>query len=316
MEGILDWGIQVIKSVQTISCPPLDWLAIFIHHIFNTPIYILVIGIMFWGIDTKKGFKLGTALLFSTSINVAIKNFFQVPRPYTIDPSVATNATETSFAFPSGHSQGAATFWPLFAGLQKSWKKWAKLLIGLFLPILVGLSRMYVGVHYPTDVVVGLALGFLISCGILLFWDNIAIYLKPLRKSIKILILALVCFCLNAISMADTSYSALLFGFVTGYIFLSEKKSFSAASGTTLQKVLRIILGFAIIAAVYYGLKLVFPSKTSSLYQLFRFIRYVLVGFTATFLAPKLFVVLKLASPVSKSEELKTPEKITETSQE
>lgn len=104
--------------------------------------------------------------------------------------------------------------------------------------------------------------------------------------------------------MTDTSYSALLFGFVTGYIFLTEKGSFSAASGTILQKVLRIILGFVIIAAIYYGLKLIFPGKESNLYQLFRFIRYGLVGFTATFLAPKLFVVLKLASPVSKSEEI------------
>ena len=304
MENILNWGIQVIKSIQTITCPPLTWLAIFIHHVFNAGVYVAIIGIVFWGIDTKKGFKLGTALLFSTSLNVAIKNFFAVPRPYLVDSSVATTASETSFSFPSGHSQGAATFWPLFAGLQKNWKKWLKILVGLCLPLIVGLSRMYLGVHYPTDVIVGLALGFLISCGILLFWDNIAFYLNPLRKSMKILTVALVCFCLNAISMTDTSYSALLFGFATGYIILTEKGSFSAATGTTLQKVLRIILGFAIIAAIYYGLKLIFPGKDNNLYQLFRFVRYAAVGFSGSFLAPKLFVALKLASPVSKSEEI------------
>ena len=304
MENILNWGIQVIKSIQTITCPPLTWLAIFIHHVFNAGVYVAIIGIVFWGIDTKKGFKLGTALLFSTSLNVAIKNFFAVPRPYLVDSSVATTASETSFSFPSGHSQGAATFWPLFAGLQKNWKKWLKILVGLCLPLIVGLSRMYLGVHYPTDVIVGLALGFLISCGILLFWDNIAFYLNPLRKSMKILTVALVCFCLNAISMTDTSYSALLFGFATGYIILTEKGSFSATTGTTLQKVLRIILGFAIIAAIYYGLKLIFPGKDNNLYQLFRFVRYAAVGFSGSFLAPKLFVALKLASPVSKSEEI------------
>ena len=124
----------------------------------------------------------------------------------------------------------------------------------------------------------------------------------------KILIVALLCFTLNAISMADTSYSALLFGFASGYILLSEKGSFSAASGTIFQKVLRILLGFVIIAAVYYGLKIVFPGKESDLYQLFRFIRYGLVGFVSTFLAPKLFVLLKLASPVSKSGEIETSE--------
>ena len=111
--------------------------------------------------------------------------------------------------------------------------------------------------------------------------------------------------------MADTSYSALLFGFFSGYILLSDKGSFSAASGTIFQKVLRILLGFVIIAAVYYGLKLVFPGKESQFYKLFRFIRYGLVGFDATFLAPKLFVLLKLASPVSRSEEIETPEKNT-----
>ena len=302
MEGILNWGIEVIKSIQTITCAPLTWIAIFIHYVFNTGIYIAVIGIMFWGIDTKKGFKLGATLLFSTSLNVAIKNFFAVPRPFTIDPTVATGATETSYSFPSGHSQGAATFWPLFAGLQKKWPNWSKILVGLCLPLLVGLSRMYLGVHYPTDVIVGLALGFLISCGVLLFWDNIAVYVKPVRKSLKILVIALICFCLNAIPRIDTSSTALFFGFTVGHIFITEKNSFSAKSGTTLQKVLRIFLGFVIIAAIYLGLKIIFPGNESDLYQLFRFLRYGIIGFSGTYLVPKLFVALKLASPVSKSE--------------
>lgn len=306
MEEIINWGIEVIKSIQTVTCAPLTWIAIFIHYVFSSGIYVLIICIMFWGIDTKKGFKLGATLLFSTSLNIAIKNHFAVPRPYTIDSTVATGVTEISYAFPSGHSQVSATFWPLFAGLQKRWQKWVKILLGLCLPLIVGLSRMYLGVHYPTDVIVGLGLGFIISCGTLLFWDKIAFYIKkyPVRTSLKILILSLLCFTLNAISMEDTRSSALFFGFATGYILLSDKGSFSAASGTTFQKVLRILLGFVIIAAVYYGLKLVLPGKESSQYQLFRFIQYGFVGFVVTFIAPKIFVLLKLASPVSKSVEI------------
>ena len=302
MEDILSWGIEVIKAVQTTTCTPLTWIAMFIHHVFNSAFYVVVIGIFYWGIDTKKGAKLGSALLFSTCVNVAIKNFFQVPRPYIFDPTVSTNATETSFAFPSGHSQAAATFFPLFAGLQRSWKKWLKVLVGVCIPIIVALSRMYLGVHYPTDVIVGLALGFLISCGVLLFWDNIAVYVKPVRKSLKILVIALICFCLNAIPRIDTSSTALFFGFTVGHIFITEKNSFSAKSGTTLQKVLRIFLGFVIIAAIYLGLKIIFPGNESDLYQLFRFLRYGIIGFSGTYLVPKLFVALKLASPVSKSE--------------
>jgi membrane-associated phospholipid phosphatase len=304
MEEILNWGIEVIKAVQTTTCTPLTWIAMFIHHVFNSAFYVVVIGIFYWGIDTKKGAKLGSALLFSTCVNVAIKNFFQVPRPYIFDPTVSTNATETSFAFPSGHSQAAATFFPLFAGLQRSWKKWLKVLVGVCIPIIVALSRMYLGVHYPTDVIVGLALGFLISCGVLLFWDNIAVYVKPVRKSLKILVIALICFCLNAIPRIDTSSTALFFGFTVGHIFITEKNSFSAKSGTTLQKVLRIFLGFVIIAAIYLGLKIIFPGNESDLYQLFRFLRYGIIGFSGTYLVPKLFVALKLASPVSKSEDI------------
>ena len=62
MEEILNWGIEVIKSIQTITCVPLNWIAIFIHYVFNTGIYVAIIGIMFWGIDTKKGFKLSTPM--------------------------------------------------------------------------------------------------------------------------------------------------------------------------------------------------------------------------------------------------------------
>lgn len=303
MEQILDWGIDVIRAIQTVECAPLTLLAMFIHHVFSAGIYVAVLLVILWCVDEKKGYKLGATLLFSVSVNSIIKDAVKEPRPYTRDPTIG-RATETSWSFPSGHSQTASTFWTVFASFFKKNQNVAKLLIAILLPVIVALSRNYLGVHYPTDVLCGLIIGYIISIGVLLFWTPCAKILKPLRWSVKILIIALICFVLNALNPTDTGYSAGLFGFVVGYILCLEKGEFSAQSGTFLQKFLRLLIGGAILGAVYLGAKTVFPGKESDTYQLFRFIRYALVGFCGTYVCPKIFVLAKIAVPVSKSEEI------------
>lgn len=108
----------------------------------------------------KYGVKFAIAALSSTAIYQGMKYIFQRPRP-----DIALRLIEESeYSFPSGHSMNCLVSYGILAYLLLRYcenRKLAKLLsIGLgLIIILIGLSRVYVGVHFPTDVIGGWSLG-------------------------------------------------------------------------------------------------------------------------------------------------------------
>lgn len=118
--------------------------------------FLVPFNLAFAFIYRKTPFKfllpLGT--LSSWVVNHLIKEVIRRPRP-----PVVSLAIEKSFSFPSGHSMVTATFIFLMAYFIKShFKKDLKPLAYIYLLVMM-FSRVYIGVHYPTDVLVGGALG-------------------------------------------------------------------------------------------------------------------------------------------------------------
>lgn len=92
-------------------------------------------------------------------LNFAVKNLVQRARPHLHEPAVAL----TSYSFPSGHTAGTALFYGFLAAFvfaQPGWRHWRAPVaaFGTVMVLLVGLSRIYLGVHYLTDVVGALIL--------------------------------------------------------------------------------------------------------------------------------------------------------------
>jgi undecaprenyl-diphosphatase len=115
----------------------------------------------------------GVAVLGSWGLNEGLKDWFARERP-TIVPHLMT-ATEPSF--PSGHTMISATLYPTLAelfGRLLTRRRARVYLMGLAIGLagLVGFTRVYLGVHYPTDVVAGLCLGlgWALLCGIVARW--------------------------------------------------------------------------------------------------------------------------------------------------
>ncbi len=127
--------------------------------------FILVIPAIFWCFDSSLGFRLGLVLLTTTSLNSFFKIVFHLPRPYWVDGKVMAYAAEPSFGFPSGHSQKAAAIWGMLGLYRRN--RIAMLAAG-FIILMIGISRLYLGVHFSTDVLAGWLIGFLIL--ILAFW--------------------------------------------------------------------------------------------------------------------------------------------------
>ena len=118
--------------------------------------FLVIALIVFWCLDKKKGYYLMAVGFLGTMLNHMLKLACRVPRPWVLDPNftILEQAREAAagYSFPSGHTQSAVgTFGSLAATTDKKWLR----NICISLAFLVGFSRLYIGVHTPSDVLVG-----------------------------------------------------------------------------------------------------------------------------------------------------------------
>lgn len=117
---------------------------------------ILLIAWIYWCMDNRIGIRLGIALVLGNSINTALKWIFHAPRPYWVDSSVKALSTESSFGMPSGHAMMSTIFY----GHIALWiQKRSATIICIVIILLIGISRIYLGVHYVSDVIAGSLFG-------------------------------------------------------------------------------------------------------------------------------------------------------------
>jgi membrane-associated phospholipid phosphatase len=140
--------------------------------------YIVLIPLLYWVFSRKVAIVLLIADALGTFLAVFLKEALLSPRP--------PNAGETTwlgradgYGFPSGHTTASATTWSTLAALLKSWRV---ALFGAAVTAAVGLSRMYLGVHYSGDVAGGLAIGVGIGVAVLLFGARLAKRFPKLPK--------------------------------------------------------------------------------------------------------------------------------------
>lgn len=132
-------------------------------------VYIAILGFLYWGLNKRYGVYIGENLMLALLLNPMMKNIFDRRRPYMDHGSIQclravdgdapiTDIAAQGYSFPSGHSTNALT---VYGSLALFGKKQFLTVIGIVMPILIGLSRICLGVHYPTDVLVGWVLGAL-----------------------------------------------------------------------------------------------------------------------------------------------------------
>jgi hypothetical protein len=239
---------------------------------------------------------MGMVVLFSSFANGWLKNLLRVPRPFARDPAVGL-AHEESFSLPSGHSQGSATFWTVASPLFKA--PWG-LVLAIALPLAIGFTRVYLGVHYPTDVVSGWLLGYAIAIPALLLGDTIEAALRAANVRVSMLAVAVIAIAMNFLDPSQSNSSGAFFGMGIGLAFARVKAPFSA-KGNALEKALRFLVGIAGVAILYFGLKAIegplvgMASDFGILENLLRFVRYAAIGVWASFGAPLCFIAMSLA---------------------
>ena len=290
MNPILNWGLDVVRGLQAalghFFLIPMQMVTFLGSEIF----VLAALPLLYWCVDRKKGARLAILVLLSAYLNLWAKSLFMQPRPYNFDPSVGLAADPTS-AFPSGHSQTSITFW---GGMLDILPRTIGIVAVIVVPLLVGVSRVYLGVHFPTDVLAGWALGALIVGIYRIFGRTIESLLSGARTQIQVLVAAAVALAMNAFLPGDTSLAGAFFGGGVGFIFTAKTARFSAG-GRLSVRLLRYLVGMVGTALLYVVPKLLVGDSFPEQLALIRFLRYGIVGLWVAYGAPKVFLLLRLA---------------------
>ncbi len=289
-----DHGImQAVQSVYSWGGGAADTVfALFTFLGEETFLLVAVFGI-YWCLDKKMGEYLLLSLYTAIGLNGVLKDLVRRPRPFLTagfedlryvqleGPLVDTVHLKESFSFPSGHSQCAGAF---FGGLAL-WKPKTGRVLGCILLILaVMTSRLYLGVHFPTDVLAGAVLGLGLA------WLCRRLFRRFYEKRLW-LFAGAVGLTLIGLLLQPTPDTVKTMGVGLGAwlgLIWENRVKFSV-QGTVSRRLLRLVVGAAMLIALRMGLKVLFPAGL-----FFDGLRYALVGLSATGLWPWLFTRLNL----------------------
>ncbi len=298
MDGILEWGHDVIRWVQQFS-PALDLPFKAITTLGAEQAFLLILPLVFWCVDKRRGARLGVLLMLSAYLNYALKTLFDQPRPSP--DRVKVLAEETSPGLPSGHSQNSVAVYGFLAAQTRQRRAW---IVAALVAFGVGLSRIYLGIHFPSDVLGGWLVG--VGVLVLYLWVEPEVEQRlrawPWGYKMALAVAApLGLFLVHADEKGAQSMGVLL-GMTAGLLIELRWVGFSAG-GPLWQKVLRFLVGSVILIVVWLGSKAVFPPLRSGFHPsepetaalTLRLIRYTLLGLWASLGAPWLFLRAGLA---------------------
>jgi len=293
MEAIWQWGIEFIHTVQLMQSPALSAIFGAITFMGEEEFFLILIPLFFWCVDFAVGARLAFVFLLSTYINSGLKELFAHPRPFELDPTVKLHDSE-GYGLPSGHSQSAVAVWGVIAATFRETWLWV---VAVLLMALIGFSRIYLGVHFPTDVLGGWAVGAVFLAAYLALEPRVKAWLKRASFVVQLALAFVVPLGLLLLCPVGDAPKALaaLTGMSVGMVLIGRFSPFSAA-GPAWQRAVRFLVGTVGLFAIYLGLKFVFPGEGEPLYFVMRVVRYVLVGLWVTLGAPWLFLKLRLAS--------------------
>ena len=296
----LDWEMRLMEWLQAhIGSSGFGfWLLSNLSAFGEQLLLVVIMGFLYWGLDKEFGKYVGVNVLVVNVWNPMIKNVVMRLRPYFVpgynvkllrlvdEGADAMDVAAQGYSFPSGHSANAVTVYGSLAAHEKK----SKLLwvLALVLPLVVGFSRVFVGAHFPTDVLCGWLLGALIVA--LIPW---------LRRKITnrwvfyaVLLLSSLPGFFYCTSNDYFSSFGMLVGFVLAEPFEERFVRFENTSDL-FRCILRTIGGGAIYFGLNTALKLPFPKEVLDAgdltAQLIRAARYAAVIFTVIGVYPMIF---------------------------
>lgn len=244
--------LQWMQALLAIRSPFLDFIMRYLNYLDSMPFYTLLITTVCFAYDQKIGFRLLFLAILSWFINQDCKMFFEQPRPIHLEPSLGL-AHASSFGFPSGAAQ---TFLVYLGFLSLTFKKRWFWIASISLTLLVSFSRVYLGLHFPSDILGGWIIGIALLST---YWFTLP-KLEPFLKKQSNLTLILLSFAITVFlwTLALTPQIGLialtLLGVSIGFIFTTCLKKPKYLKEKIIRSAL-VLAGLAIIGFVRFFVK-------------------------------------------------------------
>jgi membrane-associated phospholipid phosphatase len=332
MQAFIDRGIAFVLALQGSVG---DWFIApmrFFSYLGNEEFFLLVLPLIYWSIDSAFGLRVGFILVTSNLLNHVGKLIFTGPRPYWVSSHVrALWSTEISFGIPSNHAQTAVSVWGMFAAYSKRTWVW---IVSLTIIFLIGFSRMYLGVHFPHDVLFGWLIGAATLWAFVRFGEPVGTWIDKKTLGGKILIAFAASLFFIALGYgtwalrsefqipetwvanaflagteepdpldANSTFTSAgtLFGLAAGAAWIMSLGGYQVSSGVGSltsdplgKRSLRYVIGLVGVLILYMGLGAIFLRGDGFIFYLLRYVRYALIGWWVAGGAPWVFVRFKL----------------------
>ncbi|MFD3686856.1 phosphatase PAP2 family protein [Nocardiopsis sp. NPDC058631] len=301
-----------------------DWLApplVAVTQLGSQFVLIPLVALVFWCVHPGAGARLFVVLTASGVVNYLGKAVFYGARPYWYSAQVTAHSSGSSFGMPSQHAQASTVFWG-YLGFRSGRRLLVWAAVALIAAIC--LSRIYLGVHYFSDVLVGLLLGGAVLWAALRWEDRIVAWWLGLDTArwVGYALAASAVPCLVAalwqslvrgdwtvpaewIGATPTdpagytltslfTVSGALLGGLAGFTLLAGRGWYSA-EGSPTSRVARFALGISGIVVVQVVVHVVAGGLTGLTEAVVMFAAYAGIAFWAAFGAPEMFIRSGLA---------------------
>lgn len=282
--------------------------------------FLFLLPVLYWCVDPRLGLRAGVMVLGAAATNAVAKLLFHAPRPYWLDARVRPLSAEGTFGMPSGHAQIAAATWGvLAAAVRRPWAWWTA---GVLTALIV-LSRVYLGVHFISDVVVGVLLGLAVLLLVVRLEEPVTRGWARLALGWQLASSAAVSLAvLGAAALANALHpgwslpaawrhagpvdpenldllvamSGSLFGMLAGASVMCRMGWFDAGGPIGLR-VARWALGSVVVGALWFGPRELLPD-----HEVLRYARYALLSLWVQLGAPLTFIKLGLMARAAPAE--------------
>lgn len=253
--------MQLLYWFEKIRNPVLDFFFSAITYLGDEIALMLIAIVLFWCVNKRSGYYMLVSGFFGIIVNQILKLACKIPRPKAIDPNFtiveSAEAAAQGYSFPSGHTQNAVTvFGSIFLLARKTWVK----ITAVVIAALVGVSRMYLGVHTLWDVVAAAGCAIIILLLLEELFKNDDIFHKAMPYLSAGLVIGSVIFFLyasvftpesadpnvisakeNSLTLLGCSAGLLLVYPLDRYVIKFETKS------TWYGNVIKVVGGFAVV---------------------------------------------------------------------
>lgn len=304
-------GLDIILWLQTLQNPLFDGVATLFHYLGAFQFFLVLVVLVYWAVDRRLGVRLLFLWLITLGLMDLLKTFFARPRPFAVSDQVIMLVDQSGYGIPSGHTMITLVLW----GYMAYWFKVRQVTVGsrftifaVVYTLIMGWSRMHLGVHYPQDVAAGLLFGGLILWLAIRYdeafnrrWARLPITRQLILLLLMIILIAAIGWGVDNLSLAMT-LSGILGGAGVGLLWAAQQLSYVPRSGIQ-WRILNFVGGLILALVIYFGFELlkdlIHNQPGLPLGSVVTFTQFALVGLILTAVWPWLSVRLKLAEQVS-----------------